>query len=663
MNILPENLEQISNLFTIANSQKSNLKGCAVVAVDAFSNVLDKINTMNNDAKKIEKDLNKKLIDNITKTTKEVNTNKKEKTESKDIVNDEKKALVENSIKKTKRSENNSEINKTDTKISDKKSNVSNESNLTKTRLIDANKEDIDTRTQERAAAITEEVSTNSVSDSADIEFQINDIEKVADETSETVTIFSQTEDVNASQYNILNAELNKTNVASSSAESLTTETNAIEELLTKISTNSAETNSSIAIVDTKSTTNLGNQLDETEATSNEFAQKTSNILQNNMLEVETDEAQTLSLNDLELENIETEVVSGETTIETNVENKEATTEINTDGKVKTNTEDKIEIETEIKDNSELIEDMIEEVDVDIDADTEINNQQTQNKASIKENISETLLKAQISSVAPVQEKLNTQTNNINSIQQLDIKDALSSQVANVQTVDTETASQNNLNLTQDNSSAQTKVQSSQGNNQSIDGVQFNGEISKLAKSTNVQTQNNTQAPTKADVLNQVTTKFEQLKDGTTTKVNIILKPENLGKVSVELISRPEGISAKILADTTQVKEILDKSIDTLKNSLQTQGVNVNNISVKVVEGAQGSELSFSQNFDFTNQENQQKNERLSADTNSDFQNKEYNDEETELNNFYNHEEEINPELEVAEKLYSQHSGKVDLMV
>lgn len=659
MNILPENLEQISNLFTIANSQKSNLKGCVDVAVDAFSNVLDKINTMNNDAKKIEKDLNKKLIDNITKTIKEVNTNKKEKTESKDIVNDEKKALVENSIKRTKRSENNSEINKTDTKISDKKSNVSNESNLTKTRLIDANKEDIDTRTQERAAAITEEVSTNSVPDSADIEFQINDIEKVADETSETVTIFSQTEDVNASQYNILNAELNKTNVASSSAESLTTETNAIEELLTKISTNSAETNSSIAIVDTKSTTNLGNQLDETEATSNEFAQKTSKILQNNMLEVETDEAQKLPLNGFELENNEAEVASAEIITETNVENAEAATEINTDGKVKTNSEDKIEIETEIKDNSELIEDMIEEVDVDVEA----NNQQTQNKASIKENISETLLKAQISSVAPAQEKLNTQTNNINSIQQLDIKDALSSQVANVQTVDTETASQNNLNLTQDNSSAQTKVQSSQGNNQSIDGVQFNGEISKLVKSTNVQTQNNTQAPTKADVLNQVTTKFEQLKDGTTTKVNIILKPENLGKVSVELISRPEGISAKILADTTQVKEILDKSIDTLKNSLQTQGVNVNNISVKVVEGAQGSELSFSQNFDFTNQENQQKNERLSADTNSDFQNKEYNDEETELNNFYNHEEEINPELEVAEKLYSQHSGKVDLMV
>lgn len=658
MNILPENLEQISNLFTIANSQKSNLKGCVDVAVDAFSNVLDKINTMNNDAKKIEKDLNKKLIDN---TTKEVNTNKKEKTESKDIVNGEKNVLVENSSKKTKRSENNSEINKTNTKISDKKLNVSNESNLTKTRLIDANKEDIDARTQERAAAITEEVSTNSVSDNADIEFQTNDIEIVADETSETATIFSQTEDVNASQYNILNAELNKTNVASSSAESLTTETNAIEELLTKISTNSAETNSSIAIVDTKNTTNLEIQVDEIEASSNEIAETTSKTQQNNMLEVEANETQTLSLNDLELENLETEVANAETTTEINVENTEATTEINTDGKVKTNTEDKIEIETEIKDNSELIEDMIEEVDVDVD--TEINNQQTQNKTSIKENISETLLKAQISSASPAQEKVNTQTNNINPTQQLDIKDALSSQVAKVQAVDTETTSQNNLNLTQDNSSAQTKVQPTQGNNQSIDGVQFNSEISKLAKSTNVQTQNNTQAPTKADVLNQVTTKFEQLKDGTTTKVNIILKPENLGKVSVELISRPEGVSAKILADTTQVKEILDKSIDTLKNSLQTQGVNVNNISVKVVEGSQGAELSFSQNFDFTNQENSQKNERLSADTNSDFQNSDYNEEETELNNFYNQEDETNLELEVAEKLYSQHSGKVDLMV
>ena len=64
-------------------------------------------------------------------------------------------------------------------------------------------------------------------------------------------------------------------------------------------------------------------------------------------------------------------------------------------------------------------------------------------------------------------------------------------------------------------------------------------------------------------------------------KVSIVLQPENLGRVSVEIMSSKDGLVAKMTTDTQQVKELFDKNVEALKSNLSSQGVNVNSIKVE----------------------------------------------------------------------------------
>ncbi len=96
-----------------------------------------------------------------------------------------------------------------------------------------------------------------------------------------------------------------------------------------------------------------------------------------------------------------------------------------------------------------------------------------------------------------------------------------------------------------------------------------------------------------ADILNQIHTKVTIPQEDQTSKVSIILKPENLGKVTIEIMNTREGVTAKMIAETPQIKEMLDKSIESLKNTIASQGVNVNNISVKVEQAASAQNTNF----------------------------------------------------------------------
>lgn len=97
------------------------------------------------------------------------------------------------------------------------------------------------------------------------------------------------------------------------------------------------------------------------------------------------------------------------------------------------------------------------------------------------------------------------------------------------------------------------------------------------------------------DILNQIGSKFEQLKDGSSTKLTMTLRPNDLGRVTIELLSNANGISTNIIAQNSQVKELLDKNIDILKQQLAQQGINVQNIQVKTVE--QNAQASLNNSF------------------------------------------------------------------
>lgn len=168
-------------------------------------------------------------------------------------------------------------------------------------------------------------------------------------------------------------------------------------------------------------------------------------------------------------------------------------------------------------------------------------------------------------------------------------------------------------------------------------------------------TLSNAQQPkelSKTDILAQINTKFEQLKDDSTTKVTIVLKPENLGKINLELINGKDGLTARMTTENAQVKELLDKNLDTLRGSLGAQGVNVNNVSVKVAEAQTPS----NENFSFEQKEFTQDNPQP-QDSKGNSGQKNYNFEE----NFANATNASASESE--EPTTTAHKGQIDYKI
>lgn len=123
------------------------------------------------------------------------------------------------------------------------------------------------------------------------------------------------------------------------------------------------------------------------------------------------------------------------------------------------------------------------------------------------------------------------------------------------------------------------------------------------------QTQSATQTRTLTDseIISQIHNKLSQLQEQSTTKITIVLNPENLGKINLELVNGKDGLTASLTAENAQVKEILDKNLDSLKNNLSNQGVNVNNVTVKIEDASkQSSGNSLSSNQEQNGGENQQ---------------------------------------------------------
>lgn len=125
---------------------------------------------------------------------------------------------------------------------------------------------------------------------------------------------------------------------------------------------------------------------------------------------------------------------------------------------------------------------------------------------------------------------------------------------------------------------------------------------------SNVQTQPqqaNSKEISDTEILSQVNNKLSSLKDDGTSKVSIVLRPENLGKINLELVNTKEGLTAQLTTDNPQVKQILDKSLDSLKDNLSNQGVGVSSVTVKVDETQKQSTDMYSFDREQSNAGNQ----------------------------------------------------------
>lgn len=186
--------------------------------------------------------------------------------------------------------------------------------------------------------------------------------------------------------------------------------------------------------------------------------------------------------------------------------------------------------------------------------------------------------------------------------------------------------------------------------------------VSKLDAQLSAMQNSSNQAKTlnQTDIMSQVTAKFEQLQQQSSNKVSIVLQPENLGRVSVEIMNSKDGLVAKMTTDTQQVKELFDKNVEALKSNLSSQGVNVNSIKVECSQESSNHGMEFEREQFNQSFENHQNGQNQTNHSNSNTQSAYAAEYETSQNEDV--EAENTTEIKNTQTTI-KHNGKVDYKV
>lgn len=230
--------------------------------------------------------------------------------------------------------------------------------------------------------------------------------------------------------------------------------------------------------------------------------------------------------------------------------------------------------------------------------------------------------------------------------------------------VETDLDSSNEKNSSSENNQSFTKLfteTSAKYNFENTNNLSFNNTIkvdsvSQMNLASKLNQNVNTEMVNKENILNQIANKLENLNDSQ-SKVNIVLRPENLGCLQLEIVSDKNGtISANLTATNEDVKQLLEKSINELKNALNSQGVNVNNINVKVENTNQAS----NNGLNYQHQNNENLNNSFNGEARNSFGN---NDENQNLNYANNLKEMKSSKHKTNENLNSDLQNSSDRLV
>ncbi len=100
------------------------------------------------------------------------------------------------------------------------------------------------------------------------------------------------------------------------------------------------------------------------------------------------------------------------------------------------------------------------------------------------------------------------------------------------------------------------------------------------------------------DVVNQIMEKIKVEVKPNISEVKMLLKPEQLGEVSLKITTQNGIITAQFIAESQKVKEIIESNFNQLKDLLLEQGINVGGLEVNVSnsEGGEQTYNMFEQN-------------------------------------------------------------------
>jgi flagellar hook-length control protein FliK len=98
----------------------------------------------------------------------------------------------------------------------------------------------------------------------------------------------------------------------------------------------------------------------------------------------------------------------------------------------------------------------------------------------------------------------------------------------------------------------------------------------------------------KEEVLKQIVDKASVTLSGDKAEMVMKLKPESLGNVSLKIVTERGMVTAQIVAENQKVKEVIEANLNMLKDSLEKQGMTVQQFSVSV--GQDSFHRGFNQN-------------------------------------------------------------------
>ena len=141
---------------------------------------------------------------------------------------------------------------------------------------------------------------------------------------------------------------------------------------------------------------------------------------------------------------------------------------------------------------------------------------------------------------------------------------------------------------------------------------------SKIEIVSNAQNNKATQEFNTNRILEQITKQIEGLYNG--SKVNIVMNPESLGRVSLQLLNLKEGLAAQFTVSTQDAQNIIMKGLAGLKESLLAHGINVDSVTVKLQEAADNEYQSDWTEQEGSNSGNKQQSARHQKENEKQFE-------------------------------------------
>lgn len=100
----------------------------------------------------------------------------------------------------------------------------------------------------------------------------------------------------------------------------------------------------------------------------------------------------------------------------------------------------------------------------------------------------------------------------------------------------------------------------------------------------------NTRPVSQEDIIRQLTDAMKvEIKTDISNEIKITLRPQHLGDVTLKILTDNGIITAQFEAQNQRVKEIIESNFNQLKDSLQSQGIEISNLQVNVNENNQPS--------------------------------------------------------------------------